>query len=193
MPIIHKIEKKNVTILVWEITETLEELQVLGKEINATSHTSEKRKKEYLASRLLINEIIPNTAITYNEFGAPELENDNHISISHSRGLVSIIISKQQVGIDIEEVSEKTLRLALKFVSAKNLTHLTKEKATLIWCIKEAAFKWHQKGGVDFIKDIIIPEFSVKEKGIITIQFKNKELNLNYQKINNHYLVYVCN
>ena len=192
MPIIHKIEKKNVTILVWEITETLEELQVLGKEINATSHTSEKRKKEYLASRLLINEIIPNTAITYNEFGAPELENDNHISISHSRGLVSIIISEQQVGIDIEEVSEKTLRLALKFVSAKNLTHLTKEKATLIWCIKEAAFKWHQKGGVDFIKDIIIPEFSVKEKGIITIQFKNKELNLNYQKINNHYLVYVC-
>ena len=179
--------------MVWEITETLEELQVLGKEINATSHTSEKRKKEYLASRLLINEIIPNTAITYNEFGAPELENDNHISISHSRGLVSIIISKQQVGIDIEEVSEKTLRLALKFVSAKNLTQLTKEKATLIWCIKEAAFKWHQKGGVDFIKDIIIPEFSVKEKGIITIQFKNKELNLNYQKINNHYLVYVCN
>jgi phosphopantetheinyl transferase len=192
MPIIHKIEKKNVTILVWEITETLEELQVLGKEINATSHTSEKRKKEYLASRLLLNEIIPNTAITYNEFGAPELENDNHISISHSRGLVSIIISEQQVGIDIEEVSEKTLRLAPKFVSAKNLTYLTKEKATLIWCIKEAAFKWHQKGGVDFIKDIIIPEFSVKEKGIITIQFKNKELNLNYQKINNHYLVYVC-
>ena len=193
MPIIHKIEKKNVTILVWEITETLEELQVLGKEINATSHTSEKRKKEYLASRLLINEIIPNTAITYNEFGAPELENDNHISISHSRGLVSIIISKQQVGIDIEEVSEKTLRLALKFVSAKNLTHLTKEKATLIWCIKEAAFKWHQKGGVDFIKDILIPEFSVKEKGQITTYFKKQELILNYQKINNHYLVYVCN
>ena len=192
MPIIHKIEKKNVTILVWKITETLEELQVLGKEINATSHTSEKRKKEYLASRLLLNEIIPNAAITYNEFGAPELENDNHISISHSRGLVSIIISEQQVGIDIEEVSEKTLRLAPKFVSAKNLTHLKKEKATLIWCLKEVIFKWYQKGGVDFIKDIIIPEFSAKEKGEITIQFKNKELNLNYQKINNNYLVYVC-
>ena len=192
MGIIRNTTENNCSIAIWDTQETLDELLKLSRPFDLTKFKTEKRKKEYLASRLLLNEIIPNTAITYNEFGAPELENDNHISISHSRGLVSIIISEQQVGIDIEEVSEKTLRLAPKFVSAKNLTYLTKEKATLIWCIKEAAFKWHQKGGVDFIKDIIIPEFSVKEKGIITIQFKNKELNLNYQKINNHYLVYVC-
>ena len=106
--------------------------------------------------------------------------------------MVAIIISEKQVSIDIEQISEKALRLSSKFVSEKNLKKLSKEKATLIWCLKEVVCKWHQKGGVDFIKDIIIPEFSVKEKGIITIQFKNKELNLNYQKINNHYLVYVC-
>ena len=93
---------------------------------------------------------------------------------------------------DIEYISEKPLKLSSKFNTRNSQQDLTKEKATLIWCCKEAVFKWHQKGGVDFIKDIIIPEFSVKEKGIITIQFKNKELNLNYQKINNHYLVYVC-
>ena len=106
--------------------------------------------------------------------------------------MVAIIISEQQVGLDIEQISEKALKLAAKFISAKNQSNLTKEKATLIWCCKEAIFKWHQTGGVDFIKDIIIPEFSAKEKGEIAIQFKNKELNLNYQKINNHYLVYVC-
>ena len=83
--------------------------------------------------------------------------------------------------------------MSSKFISEKNLRNLNKEKATLIWCCKEAVFKWHQKGGVDFIKDIIIPEFTAKEKGEISIQFKNKELNINYQKINNHYLVYVCN
>tara|TARA_B100001059_G_C17375472_1_gene351807 strand:- start:200 stop:565 length:366 start_codon:yes stop_codon:yes gene_type:complete len=120
------------------------------------------------------------------------MNNDKHISISHSNRLVAIIISEQQVGIDIEEVSEKALRLSSKFVSKKNLKNLTKEKATLIWCIKEAVYKWHQKGGVNFTKDIIIPKFSAKEKETITIQFKNKKLNLNYQKINNHYLVYLC-
>ena len=192
MPITHKIEKKNITILVWEITETLEELQVFGEEINSTSHTTEKKKKEHLTSRLLLNEISPNTMISYNEFGAPTLNNDKHISISHSKDLVAVIISEKKVGIDIEEISEKALRLSSKFVSEKNQKTLNKEKATLIWCLKEAIFKWHQKGEVDFIKDIIIPEFSAKEKGQVKAEFNKTDLILNYQKINNHYLVYVC-
>jgi len=84
------------------------------------------------------------------------------------------------------------LRTASKFVAEKNLIKLNKEKATLIWCIKEAIYKWHQKGGIDFIKDIIIAEFFAKEHGNVTAYFREKELNLNYLKINNHYLVYVC-
>ena len=192
MPIIHKIEETNATILVWKMNETLEELQTLGKGLNTANHTTEKRKKEHLASRLLLNEISPNTLISYNEFGAPTLDNSKHISISHSKGLVAIIISEQKIGMDIEAISEKALRLAPKFVSEKNRTTLSKEKVTLIWCLKEAVFKWHQKGKVDFIKDIIIPEFSAKEKGRITLQFRKHELILNYQKINSHYLAYVC-
>jgi len=191
MGIISITEENNCKIALWEISESLEELMKLVK--NAPPNfSSEKRKKEHLTSRLLLNEISPNTLIFYNEFGAPELNTDKHISISHSKNLVAVIISEKKVGIDIEEISEKALRLSSKFVSEKNRTTLNKEKATLIWCLKEAVFKWHQKGKVDFIKDIIIPPFTVNEKGEIKAQFKNTELILNYQKINNHYLVYVC-
>ena len=193
MPITHKIERERATILVWEITETLEGLIMLSGNINTSNHTSEKRKKEHLTSRLIVNEICPTKTIIYNEVGAPELDNGKHISISHSKELVAVIISEKKTGLDIEEISEKSLRLASKFVSEKNLIKLNKEKATLIWCIKEAIYKWHQKGGVDFIKDIVIPEFFVKEQGTVTAYFRKKELNLNYIKINNHYLVYVCN
>jgi len=193
MPIIHKIKSERTTILVWKITETLEELIMLGKDINTSNHTSEKRKKEHLTSQLLVNEICPTNSIIYNEFGAPELDNGKHISISHSKKLVAVIISDKKTGLDTEQISEKSLRLASKFVSEKNLIQLSKEKATLIWCIKEAIYKWHQKGGVDFIKDIVIPEFVAKEHGTVTAYFRKKELNLNYLKINNHYLVYVCN
>ena len=192
MGIILNNTENNCSIALWDISESLDELLQIADSFNTAKFKTEKRKKEWIASRLLLNEINPNYSISYNEFGAPELDNGNYISISHSKELVAIIINEQQVSIDIEKISEKALRLAPKFVSENNLKKLSKEKATLIWCIKEVVFKWHQKGGVDFIKDIIIPEFSVKEKGIITIQFKNKELNLNYQKINNHYLVYVC-
>ena len=67
-----------------------------------------------------------------------------------------------------------------------------KEKATLIWCAKEAIYKWHQKGNIDFIKDIKLHNFEIEEKGLLTAEFKTEQLFLNYQKINNHYLVYVC-
>ena len=193
MPIINKIESEKTTILVWEITETLEEIIVLGESINTDNYTSEKRKKEHFASRLLVNEICPTKTIIYNEFGAPELNNGKHISISHSKELVAVILSDKKTGLDIEQISEKSLRIASKFVSARNLIKLNKEKATLIWCIKEAIYKWHQKGGVDFIKDIIIPELFAEEYGKVMAYFKEKKLNLNYLKINNHYLVYVCN
>jgi len=193
MPITHKIEKEEVSILVWEITETLEGLLDLYGNMNTPNYTSEKRKKEQLISRLMVNKICKNGAIFYNEFGAPELDNDKHLSISHSNELVTIIISNKKTGLDIEKISEKALRTASKFVAEKNLIKLNKEKATLIWCIKEAIYKWHQKGGIDFIKDIIIAEFFAKEHGNVTAYFREKELNLNYLKINNHYLVYVCN
>ena len=184
--------EKNCSIALWDISESLDELLQIADSIDTARFKTEKRKKEFLASRLLLKEIMPNTKIAYNEFGAPELSNGDYISISHSKNLVAVIICTKKVGLDIEQISGKALRLSSKFVSEKNLKNLSKEKATLIWCCKEAVFKWHQKGGVDFINDIIIPEFIVKEKGIITLQFKNKELNLNYQKINNQYLVYVC-
>ena len=193
MPITHKIEKEEVSILVWKITETLEGLLDLYGNINTSNYTSEKRKKEHLISRLMVNKICKNGAIIYNEFGAPELDNAKHLSISHSNELVTIIISNKKTGLDIEKISEKALRTASKFVAEKNLIKLNKEKATLIWCIKEAVYKWHQKGGIDFIKDIIIAEFFAKEHGNVTAYFREKELNLNYLKINNHYLVYVCN
>ena len=193
MPIIHKIESEKNTILVWEITETLEEMLVLGCGMNTSNHTSEKRKKEHFASRLLLNTIYPTKTIIYNKFGAPELDNGKHISISHSKELVAIILSDKKTGLDIEKISEKSLRLASKFISEKNLIKLNKEKATLIWCFKEAIYKWHQKGGIDFIKDIIISEFFAKKNGKVKAYFSKKELNLNYLKINNHYLVYVCN
>jgi len=192
MGIIRNTTENNCSIAIWDTQETLDELLKLSRPFYLTKFKTEKRKKEFLASRLLVQEISQNTIITYNEFGAPELDNGKYISISHSKEMVAIIISEQQVGMDVEQISEKVLHLSSKFVSEKNLKNLSKEKATLIWCCKEAVFKWHQTGGVDFIKDIIIPEFSAKEKGEIAIQFKNKELNLNYQKINNHYLVYVC-
>jgi len=192
MGVISNTTTQNCTIAIWEITETLEDLLQLSHGISADDFNAERRKKEWIASRLLLNEINPKYSISYNVFGAPELSNGSNISISHSKGLVTIIISQQQVGIDIEEISEKALRVSSKFVSTNNPKALTAEKATLIWCCKEAIFKWYQKGEVDFIADIKLHPFEIMGQGEIRAEFRNTQLILNYQKIHNHYLVYVC-
>jgi phosphopantetheinyl transferase len=192
MGIIRKIEENNYSIIVWDMCESLDELMVLGKEFNTKNYKTEKRKKEFLTSRIILKEIYPKERISYNEFGAPELSNGIFISISHSKNLVSVITSKTKVGIDIEEISNKALRLSDKFINSNKHKNLTPEKANLIWCCKEAVFKWHQKGKVDFKNDIQLIPFKLKETGKINCTFKNQTLILNYHKINNHYLVYVC-
>ncbi|MEE2700250.1 MAG: 4'-phosphopantetheinyl transferase superfamily protein [Bacteroidota bacterium] len=192
MIIIKKYTDNNCKIAVWNMCESLDELLQLDKQHDLLALKTEKRKKEFLASRLLLNELAPNQQITYNKYGAPELENGKFISISHSKNLVAIIVGNQKVGLDIEQISEKALRTASKFILEAQQQNITAEKATLIWCSKEAIFKWYQKGGVDFKDDIHLDSFVLSEKGKINANFKKQSLILNYQKINNHYLVYVC-
>ena len=192
MGIRHIKESQNTIIGVWEITESLKELQSLLPYENVKNLTSEKRKLEWFATRALLKNLNKSVRISYNNFGVPLLSNGKYISITHSKGLVAVIVSNKKVGIDIEKISDKAIRLSPKFISKDNLKNLTDKKATLMWSIKEAVYKWYQKGEIDFIKDIKIDSFKLKKKGTILTFFKQERLNLNYIKINNHYLVYVC-
>ena len=192
MGIRHIEESKNTIIGVWEITESLKELQGILPYENVKDLTSEKRKLEWFATRTLLKNLNKSVRISYNNFGVPLLSNGKYISITHSKGLVAVIVSNKKVGIDIEKISDKAIRLSLKFISKDNLKNLTDKKATLMWSIKEAVYKWYQKGEIDFIKDIKIDSFKLKKKGTIITFFKQERLNLNYIKIKNHYLVYIC-
>ena len=192
MPLIKKIEKNNCQIGIWEMSESLEHLYLLNNKLDISKFKNINRKIEFLSTNLLLNELTPNSKIFYNKYGAPQLKNNNFISISHSKDLVSMIISNKRVGIDIEKISKKPLKLSSKFISKENHLNLTEEKATLIWCCKEAIFKWHQKGNINFVNDIKISSFFIKEKGKILAKFNKSNYTLHYQKINTHFLVYVC-
>ena len=191
MPLLLKKEENNNTILVWEISEPLENLISLTSNTDCSHLKSDKRKKEFLACRILLNHFNKNLKISYSENGSPNLNNHQYISISHSGNLVCIIISDKKIGIDIEMISDKSLRLQEKFINSHH-TKLNKEKSTLIWCVKEAVFKFHVIGNVDFIKDISVPEFTLKDRGEMDISFKDNTLKSYYFKVGNCYLSYVC-
>ena len=191
MPLLLKKEENNNTILVWEISEPLENLISLSSNTDYSHLKSDKRKKEFLACRILLNIYNKDLKISYSENGSPNLNNHQYISISHSGDLVCIIISDEEIGIDIEKISDKSLRLKEKFINPHH-TKLNKEKSTLIWSIKESVFKFHEIGNVDFIKDISVPEFVLNDRGEIDISFKNNTLKSYYLKVGNCYLAYVC-
>jgi phosphopantetheinyl transferase len=192
MPFIRKIKNSNCIIAIWEMTESLTDLKKISENIKFLEYKSDKKNKEFILTRLLIQNILPEAVLTYNKYGAPEINTNDFISISHSNNLVVIAVSKSKVGIDIEKIDDRAIKLASKFISNENIANLSIKKATLIWCCKEAIYKWHQKGNLNFKDDIKIESFDVKESGEIFANFNDNKLTLNYKEFNRHFLVYLC-
>ena len=183
--------QENHVLGIWEIKENLESaVEIYNKSI-PQEFKSDKRQLEYILTRLLLQQIDENLRISYNQFGAPTLNCNKNISISHSSDLIAIIISEKKVAIDIEKISNKPLKIKHKFISNNDSVLDNKIEATLAWSAKEAVYKLHQQGEIDFKKDIIIQKIDTNKKQIHTT-FQKKNLVLNFQKINNHFLVYVC-
>jgi len=192
MPLFKKIKENNCEIGIWELSETLDYLIKKSDFSETNKIINKKRKKEILASRILLKNMYPDLKITYNKYGAPTVENNKFISISHSKKFVTIILSRIKVGIDIQEINDKALNAVSKFINLSNSNQISKNEATLVWSCKECIYKWYQKGSVNFLNDIKIHSFKIKEKGKITANFKNQEFTLFYRKLQNHFLVYVC-
>ena len=192
MPLAHKLKFSNCIIAIWNTTESLDDLKKESDISDVYIFKSEKRKKEIFSRNLLLNKIIPEAKISYNNFGAPQINTSDNISISHSKNLVAIGFSKLKIGIDIQKISEKALSLSTRFICESNLNNLSIEKATLLWCCKEAIYKWHQKGSVNFKSDIYIYPFELRTSGTVSANFKTEKLSLSYNKIDTFYLVYLC-
>lgn len=192
MPIIQKITKIDCEIAILNMKKSLGKIIEASSKIDLSKFKNKKKKNEIIASRILLNELLPNSTISYNIYGAPEITTNKFISISHSQDMAAIIISKKKAGLDIEKISAKPIKLASKFIDEKKHAPLSEEKATLIWSCKEAIYKWHQKGNINFISDIKISKFNVKNEGKLIAKFKHQKLTLHYQKINDYFLVYVC-
>ncbi|WP_221390487.1 4'-phosphopantetheinyl transferase superfamily protein [Dyadobacter sp. NIV53] len=183
MPLVHseKIEE-NSTLLLWKLTENETELRnSLGSEynlddLNLISHPQKKR--EWLASRLLIKTLAEEFGIFYegthkDEHGKAFLvNNDSHISLTHTADYVAAVINLlSPVGIDMEKVDEKLRRTAKKYLSDTEFVHAENDLSHLCtyWCAKEALYKLYGKKKISFKNSIYIEVFSGRENQIIGI------------------------
>jgi phosphopantetheinyl transferase len=185
-------KEKNQSLGIWEISESGNELKALTKSVKLDQIKSQKRKLEILAVSALLEKMCGNVKLDYNKYGAPILDNNKKISISHSKKLVAIIVSELKTGIDIEIISKRLLKIKDKFISKCDNINYSQEDLTIAWSTKECIFKWHQKGNISFKDDILIKSINHSSKKI-EVSFDKNLFILNFLKINNHFLVYVCN
>ncbi len=177
------------------IIELPDSIQVLSKciqlteieENEFTGITSEKRKKEYLAIRILLKELLGfKPDIKYKKSGKPFLVNSSfNISVSHSADLAVVLISNKKIGIDVENVKRNIDKVANRFLSENEKLFIQKCPNPklyniIFWSAKEAIFKCTEHEAIQFNKQILIQPFDTGINqfegelytGLISVKYK---------------------
>ena len=174
MALLYSQKEESSIIGVWEISESLSELEkhpLLTSYIEESlSFKSKRRRREWLAVRLLLVSLLDEVKeIAYLPSGNPYLVDQSYfISISHTRGYAAVILHKtKRVSIDIEYHSERVLGIVPRFVRDDEKFYATSDNCTplLIWSAKEVLFKLLDDTGVDFKKHLRILPFPLADSG----------------------------
>lgn len=191
MPIVLNKYENTFRLALWSLTEPLEyfeeQARMTAADLAVYQHIgSASRKKEWLAVRVLLNEVLgfwPH--INYSETGKPLLRNHSrHLSISHSRSMVGILLcTNPYAGIDIEKTDRNIEKVSARFLSEVELEQMKQQPGdfsrVLYWCAKEAIYKAVSETNVLFSKQIFV--HTIHPDGTIDASFSSKTENLHFQ------------
>jgi phosphopantetheinyl transferase len=179
MPIFYQQDIDGSTKLgVWKIEE--EESFFLKHVPLQREITHPHKRLQHLAGRFLLKHLFPDFPVELIKIAdtrKPFLEDEAyHFSISHCDNYAAAIVSKtERVGVDVEVPAFKIDRIKNKFLNEGELSVLNSQfsitQLTLMWCCKEAVFKWWSYGGVDFSEKIRLQPFELQPSGNILVQF----------------------
>lgn len=206
MPLLETRQLNEHTILgIWTLTETIEDLrEALPAHVKPDyklqqSHV--RRQKEWLSSRILIYSLLKNFTqemlpLHCNAHGKPVFEDDKyHISITHSPELVAVILSDiYEVGIDVELVSPKALRVAHKFLTdaEREQTGDQMEKTCLYWSAKETLYKLYSRKQLIFKENLLLQNSESNNMllGYVKTENFSKLYQVKFESLHNHILTY---
>ena len=197
-------------ILVWQVTETEEELVQLcsipSDEMEEIQmYKSEAQRRQKLAVRCLLDVAFDEKVyLNHHDNGKPFIENEAiNISITHTDKYVAIILhSEDDLGIDIESMDRDFSAVEKKALNEDEIDDLEEDKEekneqlAIYWCAKEAIFKRMGINKVDFAEQIDVEKFNVRREGELEATFIHKdgyeeEFELEYMTFDRHVLVWL--
>ena len=164
---------------IWKFTESCEQLfNMLSVEnqkkasYNLSKIKSKKRKLEWLSTRVVLQILTnDNKTVKHTSQGQPYLsDNSYQISISHSKDYAVVLLHKhKKVGVDIENYSDRILRIENRFISEDEYIDPKNRTLHLIlhWCAKETLYKLMDSTKIIFKEHLHIKPFEIQDKGII--------------------------
>ena len=194
----------NAKLLVWEITQSIDELVSVFNNfalfaVDFEKINSDKRKLEFLGTRWLLKILLgKETNVQYTADGKPYLNDGSyHISLSHSGKWMAVMIHPtKHVGIDIECPTDKIQKVYKRFLSETEQVELSNGKdikqLQIAWSAKEALYKIIGKEAIDFANQLRLLPFEVQTEGRITAQHlvTNTVYQLTYTQTAAYTLVY---
>ena len=191
MGIIKKISNVDSIIWIWKINESSDALSILTDQ--KTDVKNENKKKEFYASRVLIQKMCEELNILFEGIrkdnnGKPHLiKSKYHISISHKFPYVSVIFNTKKCGIDIERIDEKVKKIKSKFLSEEEELVVGENLKKLVeyWSMKETAYK--VDGTTIPLKNIEIRE---KIKNLYSCSINGKTIEIKTEEIDGHIISY---
>lgn len=191
---------------VWRVTETLQELldmallQGVSVDLSAKG---EKRLVETIATRLLLLRMVGPVGLSKDAAGKPYLVGAmGCVSISHTKGLVALLLSDEEAGVDVERCDRDALRMSRRFMNDDEVALLAGEQpslvALIVWTVKEALFKIVGDVGGTFKDNITVLPFEVAEEGVLDVILhgvtgRSDSCFCCSYEIEDGYLITVCN
>jgi 4'-phosphopantetheinyl transferase len=189
----------------WKIEES-EDLFSEGVKLNESvpvNITHPNKRLEFLAGRVLVKNLLQIMqmefhGITKDFNGKPFLNQHAHqLSISHSYPYVTALIDKHKsVGIDLEQIKLKLLRIAPRILRVKEQRDAGDNlaKHCIYWCAKEAMLKVHGEKNLTFAQNLLVEPFSIQNEGDligrIIVDGSETTLSLHYRLMKDFALVY---
>ena len=192
MPLYKSISvNSQTTVKIWKIEESYDFLftsldlksqsleRVLGMK-------SELHQRGFLSVRHLLRAFgYTDQDLYYDDNGKPHLKDGKYISITHSFTFSGVIISDDEVGIDIEKQRDKIVVIAKKFVGYE-FDYLDKNaedyvrKLTVVWGIKESLYKLFATPGMLFKEHFLVIPFMLEDRETIAwIDYEGKKYKYN--------------
>lgn len=131
------------------------------------------RQLEWLSVRVLLYHLLKEEKeIRYQPSGKPYLADGSfHISISHTKGYVAVILSHLPVGIDIEQYSRRVHDVAHRYMREDEpaVPYRADDTWSLLlhWSAKEVMFKCMDASDVDFRRHLRVEPFVPQVAGTL--------------------------